>query len=300
MIVVRLAGGLGNQMFQYAIGRHLAEKQYTVLKLDLSDFEIQTLRRYGLHCFHVCENIATQGEIEAIKGHELTRVERVSAKILWRLGFRQAANKMWPAGKIINEKEESIFASEVLSETGHLYLQGYWQSELYFVDIREILLREFTLKYPPSPYSLTIEAKIASTNSVSLHIRRGDYVHDPIINESHGVCSLDYYQLAIDKILTAVPNPHFFVFSDDLPWVVENFKLDIPMTLVGQMANKKDFEDLWLMSRCQHQIIANSSFSWWGAWLNPNPNKVVCAPSRWFNNFPINPQDLIPETWIKL
>jgi Glycosyl transferase family 11 len=300
MIIVKLIGGLGNQMFQYAIGRHLSERLSTLLKLDLSEFETDKFRRYSLHYFNIRQYIATETEIQAVKEPVMKRSEQVVAKILWQLGFSQIANKMQPTGNIINEKEECKFAPEVLSNSGNLYLQGFWQSELYFVDIRKILLREFTIKHLQSSYCSEIEAEITSTASVSLHVRRGDYARNPKTNEYHGLCSLEYYQRAVEKILTILPNPHFFVFSDDLLWVKQEFKFDIPMTLVGDTSNTEDYEELWLMSRCQHQIIANSSFSWWGAWLNPNPNKIVCAPYRWFNSAPIDPRDLIPETWIKL
>jgi len=133
-----------------------------------------------------------------------------------------------------------------------------------------------------------------------LHIRRGDYVHAPLANQFHGLCSLDYYQKAVNYIYQKIPDCHFYIFSDDHSWVCENFKLDYPVTMVDHNDADKDYEDLRLMSLCKYNIIANSSFSWWGAWLNANPEKIVLCPERWFNDLSLDIKDLMPDSWIRV
>ena len=136
--------------------------------------------------------------------------------------------------------------------------------------------------------------------SVCIHIRRGDYVEDIITNQFHGVCNLDYYYRSIEYIASKIKNPYFFVFSDDPLWVKQNLILKYPCDYIDQNFGKKDYEDMRVISKCKHNIIANSSFSWWGAWLNINPNKIVIAPKNWFKSKAINTKDLIPESWFKI
>ena len=140
---------------------------------------------------------------------------------------------------------------------------------------------------------------ISQTNSVSLHIRRGDYVSNQKTNQTHGTCDLDYYQRCITEIEKEVENPYFFVFSDEIEWVKENLKINHPAEYVDQNTGDKSYEDMRLMSQCKHNVIANSSFSWWGAWLNSYPDKIVFAPKRWFASDKHNTKDLIPEGWKK-
>ncbi len=141
---------------------------------------------------------------------------------------------------------------------------------------------------------------IQSFKSVSLHIRRGDYVSNKVTNQVHGVCDLNYYSHAISYIAERISNTHLFVFSDDPEWAKGNLKTEIPTFFVDNNRADKDYEDLKLMRQCKHNIIANSSFSWWGAWLNQNAGKIVIAPKKWFNDKSINTKDLIPEKWIRL
>jgi hypothetical protein len=137
-------------------------------------------------------------------------------------------------------------------------------------------------------------------SAVSIHVRRGDYVSDAGTNRFHGTCSVDYYHDAVDRISGFAPASHFFVFSDGIDWAKENLRLRQPVTYVDFNDGEKNYEDLRLMSLCKHHIIANSSFSWWGAWLNPNPDKIVIAPKKWFNDPSINTDDLIPNSWLRL
>jgi hypothetical protein len=281
MIIVKLIGGLGNQLFQYAAGRRLAEKHSTILKLDVTGFEKYKLHRYCLHYFHVWEYVATQAEIDTIQFNWFNRLQN-------RLNSSSG-------------KEKHLhFDPKILDAPNNILLFGYWASEKYFADITDILRRELVVKHQQDAQSQMFSDRMQSTESVSLHVRRGDYVQNPVTNKFHGTCNQDYYDCAVRYIAERVINPHFFIFSDEPEWVKENLKIDFPMTVVDCNDASRNYEDLRLMSTCKHNIIANSSFSWWGAWLNPNPHKVVIAPKKWFNEAKINTKDLIPESWIKL
>jgi len=181
----------------------------------------------------------------------------------------------------------------------NVFLRGYWQSEKYFIDIADILRQDLMLKSPSSRLNLELAKKIQSSLSVSLHVRRGDYAHDLATHQTHGLLPLDYYRAAINYILRLFSDASFFLFSDDIPWIKENLKIDAPHCYVDHNTPQTDFEDLRLMSLCKHQIIANSSFSWWGAWLCQNPEKVVVAPRQWYR-IEIDTRDLVPEDWIRL
>ncbi len=295
MIVVKLQGGLGNQMFQYALGRKLSLQNNDTLKLDLSFLldrtprQIFTYRDYNLNIFNLNIKFATQDEIKPFIKYLNNKVKR---KIYASL-FLNKNNKY------ISERQFT-YDLNILKLTGNLYLDGYWQTEKYFDNIKDMLYKDFTIKIPQNQENQKINNIIKSTNSISIHIRRTDYIHNKITNSIHGTCSLKYYKNCVNLITKEINEPHFFVFSDDHQWAKENLKLDYPMTFVDHNDASKNYEDLRLMSQCKHNIIANSTFSWWGAWLNQNPNKIVCAPKKWFNDTSRNTQDLIPDQWIKV
>lgn len=301
MIIVRLIGGLGNQMFQYALGRTLAERQSTLLKLDLSGFEDYKLHRYGLHCFKTWQHIATADEVLAFRQED--PLSRGAGWILrmkrWLVVRFQASRSDHRDRRVIKENGLG-FAPSVLEATGDLYLDGYWQSEKYFAGMRDILLREFAFLHDQDDRNRAVAAQIQSCESVAVHIRRGDYASEPSTNDVHGLCSLDYYRRAVDEVIRRRPGSHFFAFSDDHTWVRQNLAIDHPLTVVDHNDASRNFEDLRLMSSCRHNIIANSSFSWWGAWLNRNPNKLVVAPKDWYRDPTLDTADLIPEPWTRL
>lgn len=287
MIITKLIGGLGNQLFQYAAGRRLAYINNTNLKLDLSwyknvDGGKATSRAYGLGEFNIiAENFASLEEIGRFKKNKIyTILEKLN------LYHRDSFTK---------ERQFNL-NPEVLNLSDNNYIQGHWQSEKYFKDIEDIIRKEFTLKKSViNEYGKLID----ETNSVSIHIRRGDYVTDKKTRDFYETCTLNYYHTAIKKIIDNVISPHFFIFSDDMGWVKDNLIVGYPLIFVSN-SQSKDYEELALTSRCKHNIIANSSFSWWGAWLNNNPNKIIIAPQKWFKNPSINTEDLIPESWIKI
>jgi hypothetical protein len=297
MVFVRLIGGLGNQFFQYALGRHIAEIHRTELKIDISGFETYKLHKYSLWPFNIRENFAVPEEVK-----ELTECKQGAFE---RLIGRKFGRSLSPAARHIREKFYH-FNPEILSLPDGVYLDGYWQSEKYFVDIEAIIRKEFTVKTPQGGKDKELAELIASCESVSLHIRRLDFVSDPRTSQFHGTCDLDYYYRGVEKLAQTVTAPHLFVFGDDPEWVSNNLRLPYPTTLVDHNGADKNYEDLRLMSQCKHNIIANSTFSWWGAWLNQNPNKIVIAPAKWINK-PDNPEkyinfvdDLLPPSWLRI
>ncbi len=288
MIIVRLIGGLGNQMFQYALGRHLAIKQDCDLLIDKNAFEKYKLHHYALGAYSITEKFISNKEVENF----LATQNPLHKSIIYKKLFKQPRISK----KHILEKQFR-YDNEILQIQGPVYLDGYWQSELYFRDIRNTLLKDFTVKTGQEGKDKAIAEEISSSNSVSIHIRRGDYVSNTKTNEKHGTCSLSYYQNAISYLKERFDKLHFFIFSDDCQWAEENLKLDGPTTIIDHNGPLTNYEDLRLMSQCKHNIIANSSFSWWGGWLNQNANKTIIAPQKWFND-DTDVKDLIPESWI--
>jgi len=294
MIIVRLIGGIGNQFFQYALGRNVAIKNNTELKLDISGFEKYKLHNYGLNHFNIVENIATITEIQQFKP-------------IWRQFFPYAENTLskfflpWYKQNYILEPDFS-YNPDIFKLKKNAYLEGVWQSEKYFSDISEIIRKEISVKNEPDGLNQELLNLIQRTNSVNVHIRRGDYASNPKTQEKHGLLNLEYYINSLKLIEEKVRNPHLFVFSDDIPWVRENFKIDLPICFIDHNGIEKNYEDIRLMSSCRHHIIANSSFSWWGAWLSNNPGKIVIAPKRWFalGSLDKKTTDLIPSGWIQL
>ncbi len=276
MVIVQLVGGLGNQLFQYAAARRLANIHGACLKLDISAFERYTLHSYHLSHFCIIENIATTDDIVQVTGNNFLAQDS--------------------RGLVIREQFFN-FNPDLLELPDNVYLMGYWQSEKYFADIKDIIRSEFSVKHELDPINREIADCIQNCASVSLHIRRGDYINNPHTNSVHGTCSMEYYRRCVLEMAEKVHKPHFFIFSDDPEWVAKNIILDYPMTLIDHNGPARDYEDLRLMSMCQHNIVANSTFSWWGAWLNPNPNKIIFAPNRWFQEDTIDTSDLILDKW---
>jgi hypothetical protein len=285
MVSVKLIGGLGNQMFQYALGRKLSLKLSVSLEIDISGFQVYKLHKFGLSCFQLSDTTSIANTPE---NSQLVKTINKFLPLKFHFGYKHV------------EEQSFAFNGDALKLEGDLYIDGYWQSEKYFKDIRATLLEDFRIIHLQDPENASISDKIDLSNAVSLHIRRGDYINNSQTLEKHGVCGLDYYYKAIEYITARVDNPSFFIFSDDSDWAKENLKIDYPVTFISNNDASKNYEDLRLMSQCKHNIIANSSFSWWGAWLNDSPAKIVIAPRQWFNDKEIDTTDLIPETWISL
>ena len=289
MVITRLFGGLGNQMFQYAVGRALSLRLKTNLGLDSSWFDdnkyLDTNRQFGLDAF----NIASR------------KLERVDLK---GIKLRRFFSKFGLSSKNYIKEKYFNFNKDIVHLSDDVYLDGYWQSEKYFSDFEETIKNDFNLRYPLSREAAGVhEIIIHAPVSCAIHIRRGDYVVNPGINFYHGACSLRYYRDAVDYIkkYSLSTEVSFFVFSDDINWVKKNFIIEKGIFIEFENRDGfKDQEEMILMSRCQHQIIANSTFSWWGAWLNKNKQKIILAPDKWFNNVLIDTKDLLPDSWIKI
>jgi hypothetical protein len=191
------------------------------------------------------------------------------------------------------------FDPDILNLKNNVYLDGYWQSDKYFSDIETIIRNDFSFRDEPTETNRRMLDHISSCESVSVHIRRGDYVTLPEANAFHGLCSLSYYQSAVGLLAGQLEKPVFFVFSDDIAWAKENLTFGFKAHFMDHNGPERGDEDLRLMSACHHHIIANSSFSWWGAWLCANPEKIVCAPRKWFNK-DIDTPDNLPASWLKL
>lgn len=288
MVIVRLIGGLGNQLFQYAYALSLADRGYRV-KLDISEFESYTLHGgYSLGHYDERIEIATTDEIDQlIKSGPLTKIVR-------KLQGKKSNRVIKASGYSFDEK--------MLAPEDNHYLVGYFQSEKYFENIREELQDSLSMKHKLSDYSQQVYTDIQnSTVCVSVHVRRGDYVSDQSAYNTHGLCSLDYYFSAIKHFEERYPVVDFYVFSDDIDWVKENLKTSRAQYITSE---QKRFagEDIYLMSQCDHNIVANSSFSWWGAWLNDNSRKEVIAPQQWYAD-PDKQQlstFLVPASWVRL
>ena len=294
MIIVQLKGGLGNQMFQYATARRLAYITGAFLKLDTTWFDTVSAdikRKYELSIFNIKEEFASQREIARLKEYTLNGKPNLRTRIFKLLSNHKPTH--------IVEKYFH-FDPEVLNLKDDVYLDGYWQSEKYFHDIRALLIKEFSVKPISDDRNKNMADTIRSSESVSVHVRRGDYVSNQSTNAYHGICSIEYYYKATAIITQKVKDPHFFLFSDDPEWVRENLTFDYPATYVDINSPEKAHEDMRLLSLCKHHVIANSSFSWWGAWLSQSPDKIVVAPKKWFKDSSINTKDLLPANWITL
>jgi len=200
---------------------------------------------------------------------------------------------------IFSERQLRPYDPNILNTPMNVYVDGYWQSEKYFSDVEDIIRREFRFRNEPDDRNRNMAKEISNMESVSVHVRRADYLSDPK-NRIFATCSLEYYNTCAAMITEKVPDAQFYIFSDDSNWVKENLHLDFPATFVTHNDAARAHEDLRLITLCKHHIIANSSFSWWGAWLSANTEKIVLAPRNWFTDPSFDSRDLIPSAWIKV
>ncbi|MCX7303815.1 MAG: alpha-1,2-fucosyltransferase [Hyphomicrobiales bacterium] len=283
-VIAHVIGGLGNQLFQYATARAVAFRYGAELILDLRHFRENQFRAFGLDHFMV--RYKTDDEILPPRRHD----SRLRYHIWRRL--RLSPRKI--------REHDRVLDTLMRAPQSDIYLEGYWQSESYFKDVEREIRRELRFANPPHPENQCYLDAIKASPAVSLHIRRGDYLL-PEFQTQFGSCSLDYYQNAITRIATwANIDPVVYVFSDDLDWARDNLSLGFQTRLIGHNGPDKPQEDLRLMSSCRHHVIANSTFSWWGAWLNPSPDKIVVAPKRWFADQSLSHAERTPPSWHRL
>ncbi|OHE82816.1 MAG: hypothetical protein A2107_03645 [Verrucomicrobia bacterium GWF2_62_7] len=299
MIIINIMGGLGNQMFQYAAAKRLSITHNTPLKIDTSNFDKCTPNRehtLQLHSFRITAPPASRGEIAEYRKSGLKHKLCV-ASLLKALGL---CGESGETPRVYSEPAGSAFKPEFLALGPKTYLIGYFNSYKYFDAVRQLLVEEFAPREEISDAARRILASIADSNAVSVHVRRGDYVADPNIRKDlEGVITERYYQNAVDYMAERVSHPHFFMFSDDIAWVKENLRPPHKVTYVDFNSPQRGFEDLWLMSRCKHNITAGgSTFSWWAAYLNPNREKVVVRTEKISSNSAYNhPEDYFPPEW---
>jgi hypothetical protein len=290
--VTRLIGGLGNQLFQYAMGRAVSIRNRTELVLDVEGFNDYKVRAYSLHFFALAQRFPNAEEEGMIR----TRGQEAPPR---KRGWLGLFSKRVRHLRVIQEELFSGCHPELLSAPPDTYLDGYWQCPEYFQHIEEILRSDFRIIKPLSSQNQEILKKIHGSEAVSVHVRRGDYVTDSSANQLHGTCEPAYYNRAFSHMLNYCAEPRFFIFSDEPDWVRNNLKLPERHYIVQSPPGTLDFEDLWLMSSCRHHIMANSTYSWWGAWLNSNKSKRVIGPKQWYRSRP-EPVGLFLPDWIGL
>lgn len=285
-VIAGLSGGLGNQMFQYAIGRSLSQRIGAALWLDLSWFQGRGDRHFALAPFDIRgQQCLAWPRLPPLAQAQLSRISR-------RWFPRIMGVPVW-------REPHFNFTPKFNEITGPVFLEGYWQSEQYFKGIRELLLREFALRQPLPSRCLEMLNRIRDCDAICVHVRRGDYVSNPVAQRVHGTLPLSYYQQGVLELKKDLTRPRCFIFSDDPEWVRSTMKVDCPATIVDINDGAAAHLDLILMSACDHFLLANSSLSWWGAWLNDSVEKRVIAPAQWFPVPNIDTRDLIPNTWIR-
>ena len=297
MIVVRLMGGMGNQMFQYAVARNLAIMNNTSVKLDLNflldrtERESFTFRNYDLDLFNIDGAIADESQSLQYKYYK--------SKIMRKIGFIKT-KLFCRKYKIITEKHYH-FDPKVLERGDNSYLIGFWQSYKYFSEVEKEIKKDFSFKNEMGEKAKEMLKEINDKESICVNIRRGDYVEDKKALKHHGVCGLDYYKEAKILVDEKIKKPHYFIFSDDIQWCLKNIDFGENMTFVNNEYAGDRFSDKFrLMKNCKHFIIPNSSYAWWAAWLSKNEEKLVIAPKKWLADSSINTDDVTPPNWVRI
>ena len=306
IVVVKIFGGLGNQMFQYAIGRSISKYFGVEFHIDsYSGFRNDFYqRRFGLNHFNIQAD-EVDPEIlpkKIVNGSRFLFIQKLLDFFDNRFPYINFLLYLrnW---EIVYEKNLN-FNPSVFNLSKNKYITGYWQSELYFKDVREDLLKEFSLKSPLDSINYRFAENIKNTNSVGVHYRRLHGISNGVVSKSNstvlGVVSDDYYESAIDYMNQHNSDMILFIFSDDINWVRTNVEFNNKVVFVDINGDDQNYLDMYLLSLCKHQIIANSSFSWWAAWLNLNESKIVISPENWYIDKKKNMNDTIPTSWLKI
>lgn len=292
MIICNLIGGLGNQMFQYACGSALSIRTTQPLRIAADQFNNYTLHNgYELQrVFHVDTPLATDSELKDLLGWQSSsRFRHLFARSSMR----------WACTRHFCIEPHFQYWPAIQEWNGPAYVHGYWQSERYFLDVADKVRKVFRFRQPWDEADLAVRSRMERQPSASLHVRRGDYTSAKN-QDLYAQCNLNYYRNAINMLRERVPGTQIFAFSDDPDWVASQLLPEFEgIEIVRHNTGSRSANDMKLMSTADHHIIANSSFSWWGAWLNAKPNKLVIAPKPWFLNKTID-DDLIPSTWVRI
>ncbi|MFM6983685.1 MAG: alpha-1,2-fucosyltransferase [Chitinophagaceae bacterium] len=279
MIIADIFGGMGNQMFQYATAYKLALMMNTELVLNTSALKKDIKRSYALKPFWI------NNQIIEFDIHDASTLK----KYIYGVPNRISRYK---------EPAEFVYDTGLSLLKGDYHISGYWQNPAYFNDIREVISSIFSLRSPSSEF-IKMQKAVREMPSLSLHVRRGDFVENSYISKIHDVCDIHYYVDAINTFRQMFGSDHYnlFVFSDDPGWCQQQFAQYSNVHIVRSLT---DAEEMLLMSECHHNITANSTFSWWGAWLNKNPDKIVITPEVWLKNTNLQYQLILPEGWVKI
>ncbi|MGY3802534.1 alpha-1,2-fucosyltransferase [Pigmentibacter ruber] len=290
-ITVRLRGGLGNQMFQFAAGAALAKKLNAQLFLDKSDSSLKlhhySLEKFNLDCKYVKKNAFFNKFMEFLL--------IINYKIKRYFNIDLVKNMFY-------FEKSPAYESHFFDVKKSKYLIGYFQSEKYFLNYKEFILKQFQFPDNLNNKNKILLERIHGTNSVSVHIRRGDYITNPSASQVHGnCCDNEYYNNSIKYLQNLYKDIELFIFSDEIEWVKKNMPFNCVCHYIENNKEENPIEDLRLMSNCKNNIIANSTFSWWGAYLNSNENKIIIAPKNWFSNADLNSKiDIIPSSWVRI
>lgn len=290
MIFGRITHGLGNQLFQYALARNLALRLGTQVYVDLSYYKYT----YPNDTPRVCKLQNFNIDYKTLNGSPLEYVSKATKLFPNRT--------LKPFFEFVKESGFNFHPEVLQAKSSVIILEGFWQSEKYFKENAITIKKDFTFKKSFSPQFDFYKNEILKTPTpISIHIRRGDYVNNVESSQTFGFIGDGYYQQAVNVIQNQFSDFRLFVFSDDKEWTKENFKVGKDTVYIDNPGDDGDIDDLHLMSLCKHHVIANSSFSWWGAWLSSLDNKLVIAPKNWFKNKPeMNTKDLIPDNWMKI
>lgn len=302
MLIARIIGGIGNQLFQYATARAISLKLNRKLLLDIawynnvykqedqSDLNATTLRDFLLNYFNIQSRVINKIHLDWIKRLEIKSINSNFYKFL----------KVGPLNFFsYTPVNHNNFSLDYIREHSHVYLTGHWQNNDIIEKYKNILYNDLILKHPLSVNNQDHLNSISTTNSVAIHVRRGDYISNPNSRKVHASCSNNYYYKSRAFIQYKITNSHYFIFSDDIKWVKDNLDFTTNTTFINN--NGPVYEHLFLMSQCKHQITANSTFSWWAAWLNTNPQKIIITPQYWYNDKHLNETVIrIPNEWIKI
>ncbi|MFN4003720.1 MAG: alpha-1,2-fucosyltransferase [Hylemonella sp.] len=287
-VIARIEGGLGNQLFQYAAARSLADRLGCDLALDLRGLAQNGDRPFQLDLYRIRATVADAQLLSGLPDWRSSRWGRMRSALAQKVPILYDYPVFWSKSFAFDTRFERIKRP--------VFLVGYWQSERYFDWNRLRILRDIQLVTPMSPENPTLQA-ILGRRSVALHIRRGDYVTNPAASRFHGLCDINYYYEAVRALHQRFSDIEVFVFSDEPAWAKAHLSLDVPTYYVESNPGHIDLE---LMRHCQHHVIANSSFSWWGAWLSESAGQVVYAPRRWFADSTVDTSDVVPGRWMRL
>ena len=292
MIISRLYGGLGNQMFQYAAGRALALRSGVPLQVDIYDLVDRTPREDFVH--RDCDLGLLMAPLDFASLADLGRACEKPRSLVTRATLRYRKETL--RKNRFQEKDQQFLPELIDAQKRIAYLVGYWHDERYFSDCKEVIARDFAMR---GDHVSDFAEPIVNSESVCLHVRRADFVNISAELEYRTQCGEDYYRQAIDAITEKQQDVRIFGFSDDVEWCEQNMKLQHPITWIPESeAGVKGGTHFWLMRQCKHFIIPNSTFAWWAAWLSENPSKMVVCPKQWYNTPEDQSEGFLPNDWI--